>query len=301
MNCERVKELLNEYVDGTIDAQLKELVEEHLSGCSNCAQELNSLKAYLETVGSLEKVDAPENFLKSVNEKLENENSKLQEQPNFETEPEIKDIKQKTFMPFGIKLPLQALGVLAIVLFVVFLVKVIQPNKEMPIVAPLLKEELVEDEILTADEKEPLALAMQKEKLAVSVVSEIKPVELVLLIKPEVKTNTLDYEGKGLSEPVDALRVGEVTAQRAVSSMDVDSAYAVSPVENLIKSLGGNVLSVKYDEAETQIISAEISKEKYSNLLKNLDNLHEFQKPSPSFIGTEGDFIKIRVKLTPSN
>lgn len=301
MECQKIKELLNEYIDGTIDVQLKELVEGHLSGCSNCAQELDSLKAYLKTVGSLEKVDAPENFLQSVNEKLENENPKLQEQPDFEPEPETEDVKQKFFMPFRLKLPLEALGVLATVLIVVFLVKVIRPSNEVSRVSPLSKEEIVADKILTEEEKKPLSLAMQKEQVAASVVSMSKPVEIVLLIRPEVETGALSYEEKGLSEPTDMLRVGKVTAQRAVSSMDLDSGSVVSPVENLIKSLGGNILSVKYDETETQIISAEISKGKYSNLLKSLDELNEFQKPSPSVIATEGDSIKIRVKLAPSN
>jgi hypothetical protein len=275
MNCDRIKEKLNEYIEDTLPAHWKDLVREHLSTCANCSEELESLKAYLETLGSLEKIEAPENFLKSVHERLERKQG-------FKFNLKIKkDVVQKIFAPFKKKLTLKIAGAVVIVFLVIFIAKIMQQSGQMPTVATLPKGEIAVDEAVKEKKETPLAIEAKKDKTtADSIVSKSKPVELILLIKPE--SESAGYKTKGL------LEAAKLSA-------------AESPVENLVESFGGTILSVKYDEPKTQIISAEISRDKYSDLLKSLDELKAFQKPAPSVIGKEGDSIKIRVKLAPSD
>lgn len=54
MNCHDTRELLSEYIDSALPARAAWEVERHLSGCSACTGELNSLR---RTVGLL--ADAP--------------------------------------------------------------------------------------------------------------------------------------------------------------------------------------------------------------------------------------------------
>jgi len=332
MECIKVKELLSEYIDNVLDEQLKKSVEEHLLTCNSCAEELASLKTYLEKINSLEKIEAPVNFIKSLNEKLENENPKPQEQPNFGPKPEFKDTKQKVFMPFKIKLSFKFAGALAMLLLVVYIVKVIQPSEEMTTVIPSSQEKIVTEKLMDKEAKQlalekreedlssseiikgnqvPLSLAMEKEKTISSTVSAAKPIELVLLIKPDmqvrayssVRTTNLQMKSVDLiGKDKDVLESGKLREAENIGAMmdEKNSVVISSEIENLVRSFGGNVLSVKYSQTETHVISAEIPKDKYSNLLKSLNELSQFQKPSPSVIGTEGDSLKIRVKLIPS-
>ena len=330
MECIKVKELLSEYIDNVLDEQLKKSVEEHLLTCNSCAEELASLKTYLEKISSLEKIEAPVNFIQSLNEKLENENPKPQEQPNFEPEPEFKDTKQKVFMPFKIKLSFKFAGALATILLVVYIVKIIQPSEEMTTVIPSSQEKIVTEKLMDKEAKQlalekreqdvssseiikgnqvPLSLAMEKEKTISSTGSAAKPIELVLLIKSDIqdigayssmqptsfRMKSIDLIGKDK----DVLESGKL--READAMMDEENSIVIAPgIEDLIRSFGGNILSVKYSETETQVISAEISKGNYSTLLKSLNELDEFQKPRPSIIKMEGDTLQIRVKLIPS-
>lgn len=48
MECAKIKQLLSEYVDGTLDEQRKAIIEGHLVKCKFCSEELVSLKAYVK-------------------------------------------------------------------------------------------------------------------------------------------------------------------------------------------------------------------------------------------------------------
>ena len=191
MKCETIRERLNEYVDGTLPAQWQDLVREHVSTCGSCAQELESLKAYLEAMGSLDKVNAPDNFLQSVNERLK-------EKPGFKLNFKVKkDVMQKILAPFKTKLALKVAGTVVTVLFVVFIVKIMRSGNEVSVVVPLPKDEVVTERVAGEGKKMPLAMEKmeEKEKAASLGASSVnaqagKAVELVLLIKPEIQAAT---------------------------------------------------------------------------------------------------------------
>ena len=48
MECGRVKKLLSEYIDGSLDAQVGAAVKDHVSICNGCKEELVSLSAMVE-------------------------------------------------------------------------------------------------------------------------------------------------------------------------------------------------------------------------------------------------------------
>ena len=43
-NCQSLLGRLSEYVDGTLDARLCEIIERHMAGCNNCTIVVNTLR-----------------------------------------------------------------------------------------------------------------------------------------------------------------------------------------------------------------------------------------------------------------
>ncbi|WP_291859566.1 zf-HC2 domain-containing protein [Marinilabilia sp.] len=58
-NNDKIKELLTAYLDNNLPLEQHELVEQHLSGCSDCLQELQVIKNMEETLDKTPLVDAP--------------------------------------------------------------------------------------------------------------------------------------------------------------------------------------------------------------------------------------------------
>ena len=58
MECAKIKEFLSEYINGTLDAQNKALVEAHLLACKGCQEDLASLKAVVEELEQVAEVTA---------------------------------------------------------------------------------------------------------------------------------------------------------------------------------------------------------------------------------------------------
>lgn len=219
MNCERIRELLSEYIDNALDAQAKSSVEEHLKECRRCPEELASLKAYREKMGSLKDIKAPEGFLKAVHERLERRS-------------EFEKIMRKIFVPIHIKVPMEALAVAASVLLIITIYRGTgkRPLTEMaqaPIFAerrvvakrraekPAIPEDLDAKNKLAKvifavpeaeEEKEiPAELAREAEVAVGKTAEGQKPVEAVALLGAVVVDETLDelFKEKIESQPIE--------------------------------------------------------------------------------------------------
>ena len=59
MNCEGVTRELSNYIDGEVDAALRQELEQHLCGCSHCTVVLNQVKMTVELFCDAEPVDLP--------------------------------------------------------------------------------------------------------------------------------------------------------------------------------------------------------------------------------------------------
>ena len=53
MDCQKIKKLLNPYIDQALDADTAQQVEEHLKSCSTCNKEYQSLKEIITSLNSL--------------------------------------------------------------------------------------------------------------------------------------------------------------------------------------------------------------------------------------------------------
>ena len=71
MECSKIKQLLSAYIDNLLDEEKKALVEGHIKRCKSCAEELKSLRACINELGSMDKIKAPEDFLDLMRQQLQ--------------------------------------------------------------------------------------------------------------------------------------------------------------------------------------------------------------------------------------
>jgi len=61
MNCEgKLMDCLSDYLDGELDADRCSQIEAHMADCECCREFVESLKASLEAVHRLDRVEAPD-------------------------------------------------------------------------------------------------------------------------------------------------------------------------------------------------------------------------------------------------
>ena len=139
MKCAGIKQLLSEYVDGVLDADTKAQLEEHISTCAYCQQELQELKALVEDLGSLKYAKAPDNFLDRLNERIE---------PRFS----LSKIMKTLFVPIKIKIPIQLVTVTATAVLVFSVINLQQPVMQLSDAPMVPEEEELKQEVM----KEPV-------------------------------------------------------------------------------------------------------------------------------------------------
>jgi hypothetical protein len=117
LECTRVRELISEYIDDTLDAEARAAVEEHVSACMGCKEELTSLSALVDELGSLGPVKAPGDLLEKIHERLDLGYG-------------FHRIVRKLFVPFRIKIPLEFAGAVVVAILVVAVFLNIQQTEE---------------------------------------------------------------------------------------------------------------------------------------------------------------------------
>jgi len=78
MNCQKIKKLLNPYIDQVLDAESTQTVEEHLKSCSACHEEYLKLKQVVSTLNSISPQPAPADFTQNIMAKISQEEIQIQ-------------------------------------------------------------------------------------------------------------------------------------------------------------------------------------------------------------------------------
>ncbi|HEX3046864.1 MAG TPA: zf-HC2 domain-containing protein [Bacillota bacterium] len=150
MKCIKIRELLTDYLRRETDSQTTAAVASHLEICDDCARELEFLKAYYTKVGSLPTIEAPDNFLENIKQRL------------VQTE----NLKSKSRRPFicwfekmaGIGLIPQIAGTLTIALIVFLTFNSFQVGQKMRRNANLLQMEPQTAQTASKDKSEEMMM-----------------------------------------------------------------------------------------------------------------------------------------------
>jgi hypothetical protein len=310
VDCSKVSHFLSEYVDDQLDPTSKSLVEKHLASCENCAAELASLQAYLGTMTTMEKMSAPQGFLASVHERLE--------QPSV-----FERITKWLFYPLRIKLPMELAGIALATLLLVFAYQQV-PRQEKEKDMPSLSGEVRQSVVSTDKKGASLGQIAADKPVTVS-----KHIQLALSPAPPKALEDaakLRAMAAPPSAPEKAERAGpdarkpsaqqSLLARQSVPSPSVTGAgeeqlpapRGPGQVYDFIKesaaSMGGTVLSVEYHKAtnEPKTILVRIPAGNYSLFLERLGRAGQVKEtgkePSEAAkAAVESELLEIRIDL----
>jgi len=335
MECSRIKELLSDYMDGTLDAEARVRVEEHLKGCEGCRNELDSLRELVNELGSLPHVQAPEDFLARVHERIE--------QPSM-----FSKILHALFFPLRLKIPLQVatVAVVAVLVFAVF--TVMWPERQMEDIPPVSEPVIVHkgyapDVTEKKLERDSYGLrSAMKKAMAPQKAKRKETVEMVLLIS-DAESGIAQAPRKAVPVPPSEKRVGAVRLKRSSmthvqksETLDQDVSqdrpkaewlheeakpqgppvaededtrrvsmltHALSRVRDLMRTAGGTVLSVDYESqtGRPRYVVLEIPVRSYNLVLQELNRIGMLRAPLPALPEQAKDTIEIGVRFMPAS
>ncbi len=78
MNCQKIKKLLNSYIDKTLNTDTAKQVDEHLKSCPICNKEYQSLKEIITSLNSLSPQPVPKNLTENIMAKISQKEIQIQ-------------------------------------------------------------------------------------------------------------------------------------------------------------------------------------------------------------------------------
>ena len=78
MNCQKIKKLLNSYIDQILDRDTAQQVNEHLKSCPTCQDEYLRLKEIVASLNSLSPQPVPENLTENIMTKISQKEIQIQ-------------------------------------------------------------------------------------------------------------------------------------------------------------------------------------------------------------------------------
>lgn len=81
MICRQVEDLVDELVDGSLDAERERVLRGHLRGCAGCAALVATTERMVKAAGSLEKLDVPSHLWGAISKQLDEDDRKAEERP----------------------------------------------------------------------------------------------------------------------------------------------------------------------------------------------------------------------------
>jgi hypothetical protein len=158
MDCEKVRDRFSSLWEKELMRTEEKKVREHLSSCPECRKEWGRLEKTMRWLHSVEEVEIPEGFLPELHKKMEERKSKT-----FLAE---KARGRWLNLPFSLKLPVQAVAMVAIIFLVLYLTKM------MPIEGDHMKDSKPISSPPFAEKKSEQVFAqkeMEKERRAMEI------------------------------------------------------------------------------------------------------------------------------------
>ena len=329
MKCKEAKKLLSQYTDGILDPGVMGELKSHLGSCESCSKALEALLEMRRRFDLLPEVDAPDDFLQRLHERLDRE-------------PVVKRIAKKLFFPLGRKIPLELAAAVSMALVVILLLQALPVSRFKPTLpeetSPMerLPEEVGQAELsekppentagapLPAEHEQKIEKARVSEKpreepekiIREPEMSEIVPQKAPAIPEPE------SLEKPGLKVPAEAphttdvrifLRVVQAEqeekpvattmAKKSISEQDMEygSAREIELILELVNRYSGSVVNGESQDS----ITFEIPMASYAQFLEDLGKYGQYRLETltgriESTAGIEGstETITVSIELT---
>jgi hypothetical protein len=169
MECEKVRDRFSPLLENELDPTEERTVREHLTSCPDCQNNLEQFAKTMRWLHSVKDVEVPDGFLSELHKKMEERKRKA------------------PFFPFSLKLPAQAVAMVAIVFLVLYLTKIMPFEtfqvKEAKQARPPVSEPVTSEPI--TEEKKVGQLLAKKEKERVAIQPSFKEIEETRIPAPE--------------------------------------------------------------------------------------------------------------------
>jgi hypothetical protein len=145
MECEKVRDRFSSLWEKELTPIEKKTVEEHLSSCPACQREFEQFEKTMQWLHSAGEVEVPDKFLSELHKKIE-ERKRI---------PPDKTTTGRWFnLPLSLKLPVQAVAMVAVVFLVLYLTKMMpmdgyRPKETRETSSPLSLKEKKPEQVLT--------------------------------------------------------------------------------------------------------------------------------------------------------
>ena len=322
MDCEEIKERLSAYVDDLLDGESRALVEEHLSSCKACEQELVSLKALVRELGALESVEPPKDFLDQLNERIE-------------ARSWFPKILRTLFRPMRVKIPLEFAGAVAVAILVFALLHTQKEPLRLEKAPVGLKQEKAGEQVAMEKRQVEVPLRAMEESVsreravdsfgdvakdeayepqltyksatAERLPAERRAIELALVMKKEIRPESLAPGAamEAAPTPKKKMRRSLALPQAAPSAKpdrDEELDDSLSRLRKLIELVGGEVVSVEYDEQTNTpaSIGAQIPANQIHTFYNKLKDLGDLRTPPEAVTGKGHGVLPVTIRLLPS-
>ncbi|MBW2028585.1 MAG: zf-HC2 domain-containing protein [Deltaproteobacteria bacterium] len=319
MGCEEIREHLSEYVDGVLDPETKSMVDEHLSACKACREELGALKALVGELGSMEAVSPPEDFLEQLHARMERR-------------PFMSSILRKLFMPMRIKVPLELAGAVALVVLVFSILHLQQAQFKMPgRPEPYKQEATVRGDTKVGTGAEGMVRPVEKDVAEVSPADSLgkeaerktyapqrayraataeeseegRPIELTLVMRrprADVLTPGALMEASRLKEREMRKTLAMKKARPSrMSEKEEKIASPISELKSIVELFGGKVTSVEHERESgvPLVVCAEIPSARAISFYEKLKALGDLEALPKAKAGKEKDVLRVRIRILP--
>jgi hypothetical protein len=233
MDCSEIKKFLDQYIDNYLSSEQSAAVKRHLVSCRDCSAELALLKKYRKEMASLKEVKAPADFLQQLNLRIDKQSV-------------LKKFTRTIFFPLKLKLPIEALGVIAVSVLVVILLNPLDQLKENP---QIPVEVAHKEKAVKSDSKVKISdlarSANKQDKAELSLPAEVSDDRLIA--KAERKMISAGGDAVMTREIVLALYQAKPAAATAAGALKSIAPPAMAPQSE--ESVAFNAADIKKDMA----------------------------------------------------
>jgi hypothetical protein len=264
MECEKVRDRFSSLMEGDLNPREEKIIREHLASCSGCRKELEHFEKTMHWLHSIEEVEVPEGFLSGIYKKVEERKSQA-------THGEKARWRWLSF-PLSMKLPIQAVAMVAVVFLVIYL------TQWTPFETFHLKEVGRKTASLPPKKEGALGRAVPQTPLEAPRLEEIDQLKRTV---PEEKKMEGASAPKGIEEgrkvekpsvaKEEALFAAKPAAEIVLKISDREKV--IPQIEKLVKKFGGEI-----EKTEGNIFLVSLPAVSFSEFEKGMDELSSSKK-----------------------
>ena len=295
MNCAKIKKMLSAYIDGDLDSRKTGIIKEHLKKCMQCREDFASLKSIVFELRSMERLDAPDDFIKNVNKRIKT--------PSLPQK--LVDILS---FPFRSRIPAELTALAGAALLVFFIFHFTWPFHEVMDISKgtagsngnqSLQTNRTETATL-AEEKVPVQLT-----LLLRTVNRHRPLpskNILPVTSGSRKTNEFGTGPLGKNQELWGVDETMEDVSRSLFKENVHTGQQrdfIIEIKKILSRFEGRLLSKDYeDETETlQYITLAIPAVHYGAFISRLNQIGSLKTAAPELPAGRHHEIQIRIRI----